>query len=204
MSIPYAYLTPAEIEKVLAVAKKTGPREHAIVLLGYKHGLRVSEVVKLRFTDILGDKLIVRRLKGSLRTIQPLASHTNTLLDEPTVLATWLQARGTGGDRIFTSKKSPSISRQQVFNIFRALATEAGIEPGRRHFHILKHSLACNILGVGTEQSFQPGDKILAYVQQILGHADPKNTLRYLHISDSAAGAVSTQRLNALFTGGAA
>jgi type 1 fimbriae regulatory protein FimB len=64
------YLTPDEVDKLLAAAKTTSHnpiRDYAIVLLMYRHGLRVSEACTLKLSDInleLGE-LYVHRLKGS-------------------------------------------------------------------------------------------------------------------------------------------
>src|SRR5258707_7020670 len=77
------YLKPHELLKVLAEAKKHyGVRELAMFCLAYHHGLRASEICKLLLADIKDGAIDVRRLKGSLHTIQPLKSHDNPLLDE--------------------------------------------------------------------------------------------------------------------------
>jgi type 1 fimbriae regulatory protein FimB len=186
------YLKPAEVLKVLESAKKNGAREHAIVLLGYKHGLRASEIARLTLDDVRGGQINVRRLKGSLHTIQPLASHANPLLDEPTVLKAWLRERGyaDGSQFLFTSRQGSALSRRQIYNLFEDAAIRAGIEKGRRNPHILKHSLASNLLRGGAS---------VAYVQIALGHVDAKNTLRYTNVNDEEAAVVTGQTLDAIF-----
>jgi len=186
------YLKPAEVLKVLESAKKNGAREHAIVLLGYKHGLRASEIARLTLDDVRGGQINVRRLKGSLHTIQPLAPHANPLLDEPTVLKAWLRERGyaDGSQFLFTSRQGSALSRRQIYNLFEDVAMRAGIEKGRRNPHILKHSLASNLLRGGAS---------VAYVQIALGHVDAKNTLRYTNVNDEEAAVVTAQTMDTIF-----
>lgn len=186
------YLKPEEMLKVLEAARQTGPREHAMVLIGYRHGLRASEIASLKLADIQGDKIDVRRLKGSLRTVQPLSGHANPLLDEPSVLAVWLAERGDadGSCFLFTSRQGSGITRRTVYNIFEACAVKAGIEAGRRNPHIMKHSLASNLLRGGAS---------VAYVQIALGHADAKNTMRYMNVSDEEAGTETAKTMDRIF-----
>ncbi len=136
----------------------------------------------------------VYRLKGSLHTVQPLASHANPLLDEPAVLKAWLRERGQGdalGSRIlFNSRQGSALSRRQIYNLFEDVAIRAGIEKGRRNPHILKHSLAGNLLRGGAS---------VAYVQIALGHRDAKNTLRYMNVNDEEAAVVTRQTLDSVF-----
>lgn len=191
------YLKPAEILKVMEAARAAGRREHLMVLLGYKHGLRASEIARLTLDDVKGGKIDVRRLKGSKRTVQPLMSHDNPLLDEPTVLDAWLTERGDadGSQFVFTGRKGSAIGRIQIWKLFNDIAAKAGIEEGRRNPHILKHSLASNLLRGGAS---------VAYVQIALGHADAKNTMRYMNVTDEEAGIETAKTMDAIFAGGAA
>lgn len=186
------YLKPFEVLKVLESAKNHGTREHAIVLLGYKHGLRASEIARLTLDDVRGGMIDVCRLKGSLHTVQPLAAHANSLLDEPAVLKAWLRERGhaDGSAFLFISRQGSALSRRQVYNLFEDVAIRAGIEKGRRNPHILKHSLASNLLRGGAS---------VAFVQIALGHKDGQNTLRYLNVSDEEASVVTRQTLDSVF-----
>ena len=81
------FLTRNELTRVLAEAKKSGAREHAMFLLGYLHGLRATEIANLTLNDIRGGKLRVQRLKGSLKSTQAIEAHA---IDFTTKKLSWL------------------------------------------------------------------------------------------------------------------
>lgn len=124
-----AFLSPEEILAVLRTAKGRGVRDWAMILLAYRHGLRASEVCGLRLPDVdLKDgALSVQRLKGSMKTVQPLYSHRGQpLLDEVTTLRAWLKVRpADGSDYLFTSRKGGRLDRTQFFRVFQAVAKAA-------------------------------------------------------------------------------
>lgn len=186
------YLEAGELLKVLTEAKRKGTREHCMFLMAYHHGLRASEIARLTLDSVKGGKLNVRRLKGSLHTIQPIVGHNNPLLDEKRVLQSWLQDRGDADQSriLFISRQGSGLTRQQVRNLFEDVAMRAGIESGRRTPHILKHTLASHLIRNGADT---------AYVQQALGHADPKSTLSYTHITDNEAAVVKNAVLGRVF-----
>src|SRR5216684_8151971 len=88
-------LTPEEVRKVLKVASES-KRNHAMILLAYRHGMRASEVcgLKLADLDLKNGEITIRRLKGSLKTVQPLSDMPGQpLLSEKRVLRAWLADR---------------------------------------------------------------------------------------------------------------
>jgi site-specific recombinase XerD len=186
------YLETAEILRVLTEAKKRGLREHCMFLLAYRHGLRASEIARLLVTDVRCGQIDVRRLKGSLHTIQPLYEHDNPLLDEKLVLAAWLRERGDADQSkmLFISRQGSGLCRRQIYNLFEDVAFKAGIEPGRRNPHILKHSLASHLIRNGAE---------VAFVQQAMGHRDAKSTLSYTHITSKEAAVVVNRVMGSIF-----
>lgn len=186
------YLETAELIKVLTEAKKRGAREHFMFLAAYHHGLRASEISLLTLADVRNGSIDIRRLKGSKHTIQPLKSHANPLLDEHKALAAWLRERGDadGSKMLFTSRNGSGISRRQIYNLFEDCAFKAGIEAGRRNPHILKHSICSHMVRAGVE---------VAYIQQAMGHSDPKSTISYLHITQSEAAAKVDGALGKIF-----
>src|SRR5438477_1790114 len=117
------HLTPDELLAVLKVARERSSRDWAMILVAYRHGLRASELCELRTADVdlESGSLDIRRLKGSLHTIQPLCRHKGQpLLDEVRALRTWLEerkqmAKSDGSDYLFLSQKGGRLSRVQFF-----------------------------------------------------------------------------------------
>ena len=88
-------LTQDEIFKVLKAASNS-PRDLAMILLAFRHGMRASEItgLELKDLDLKSGEIIIRRLKGSLKTTQPLADlQGQPLLSEKRVLRAWLLCR---------------------------------------------------------------------------------------------------------------
>jgi type 1 fimbriae regulatory protein FimB len=182
------FLTPAEVLAVLKVAKDRSAREHLAILLAYRHGMRASEVcgLKLEHLDIKNRQIEVNRLKGSLRTVQPLAEHkgdNRSLFDELVVLKRYLaERREDGSGYLFLSQKGGALSREQFFRAFRSIALAAGIAPEKCHPHSLKHSRASNLIAGGCG---------LMEVKTILGHKSISSTVQYIGVSDQQASAAA-------------
>src|ERR1700690_2419028 len=100
-------LTPEEILKVLKAASDS-KRNLAMILLAYRHGMRASEVCGLKLSDIdlKNGEITIRRLKGSLKTVQPLSDLAGQpLLSEKRVLKAWLAQRRDASEYVFASQK---------------------------------------------------------------------------------------------------
>jgi integrase len=79
------FLTPEEMLAVLKAARNRSNRDWAMILVSYRHGMRASEICGLRRDDVdpKGESIVIRRLKGSLETCQPLCGQAGQpLLDE--------------------------------------------------------------------------------------------------------------------------
>ena len=187
-------LTPQETLALLKAARKRATRDWAMILLAYRHGLRASEVcgIKLADIDLKSGSISVRRLKGSLHTIQPLYQHRGQpLLDETAALRAWLHKRSQdGSDYLFTSQKGGKLSRIQFFRVFQTVAEIAGLPVEKRHPHVLKHSLASHLVA---------GNANLALVRQALGHRSINSTMQYVGTSDSQAAEALQKALMGLF-----
>jgi type 1 fimbriae regulatory protein FimE len=188
------FLTPEELLAVLRAARRRSVRDHAMILLAYRHGLRASEVCGLKLGDLnLKDgSLVVRRLKGSLTTVQPLYTHRGQpLLDEVAALRACLKQRpADGSDSVFTSQKGGALSREQFFRMFRDIAEEAGLPAGKRHPHVLKHSLASHLVARNVN---------LALVKQALGHRSIGSTMQYVGTTDTQAAEAAHSALMNLY-----
>jgi type 1 fimbriae regulatory protein FimB len=177
-------LTQAEILLVLKLAGSESKRNHAMILLAYKHGLRASEVCALKTTDIdlKNGTITVRRLKGSLKSSQDLLDLPGQpLVSEKRVLRTWLEERATYHDRsdfLFLSQKGGGLDRSAFFRLFQSVAERAGLPIGKRHPHCLKHSLGFFLVEQGVT---------LPSIQQTLGHKSLASTGVYLKVTDTKA-----------------
>jgi site-specific recombinase XerD len=187
-------LSPQEMLALLKAAKNRSTRDWAMILLAYRHGLRASEVcgVKLVDVDLKAGSISIRRLKGSLHTIQPLYQHRGQpLLDEAAALRAWLRKRpADGSDFLFTSQKGGKLGRTQFFRNFQTVAESAGLEVQKRHPHVLKHSLASHLVS---------GNANLALIRQALGHRSISSTMQYIGTSDGQAAEALQKALMGLF-----
>jgi len=187
-------LTPQETLALLKAAKSRSTRDWAMILLAYRHGLRASEVcgLKLADMDLKTGSISIRRLKGSLHTIQPLYQHRGQpLLDETAALRAWLRKRpADGSDYLFTSQKGGKLGRTQFFRNFQTVAESAGLPVEKRHPHVLKHSLASHLVA---------GNANLALIRQALGHRSISSTMQYIGTSDDQAAEALQRALMGLF-----
>jgi integrase len=185
-------LTPEEILKVLKIASES-KRNLAMILLAYRHGMRASEVCDLRLSDLdlKNGEVTIRRLKGSLRTVQPLSDHPGQpLLSEKRVLRAWLAERRDASDFVFVSQKGGRIHRSQFFRAFQSIAERAGLPADRRHPHCLKHALGFALVSANVH---------LTIVKQALGHKNIASTAIYAVPTDEQTGKAVNAALAGLF-----
>ena len=171
-------LSAGEAERLIEAASGATPRalrDKALVELLYGAGLRVSEAVGLEKNGVDLDERAVRVLgKGGKQRVVPLGRHAAEALRR-------YLARGRPHlDRrrrpeLFLNAKGGGLTRSGAFLILRRLAETAGLEPGRVHPHLLRHSFATHLLEGGAD---------LRSVQEMLGHADLSTTELYTHVSD--------------------
>jgi type 1 fimbriae regulatory protein FimB len=165
-----------------------------MILMAYRHGLRASEVCGLSLDDldVKNRAVTLRRLKGSMRTVQPLYEHRGQpLLDEVVALRQWLkQRRDDGSKYVFTSQKGGRLDRTQFFRLFQGHAEAAGLPVEKRHPHVLKHSLGTHLVS---------GNVNLALVKQALGHRSINSTMKYIGTTDGQAAAAVRSAMADLF-----
>jgi type 1 fimbriae regulatory protein FimB len=122
------FLTDAEIKQLLAASRRGrhGQRDYLLVLLAYRHGLRVSELIDVRRSDIdlAQGNIYVRRLKGSIACNHPLAG------DELRAIRSWLRLRGEDkSPLLFLGERGP-LTRQAVNYLFQQIGERAGQKAG--------------------------------------------------------------------------
>lgn len=171
-------LSPAETERLIDAANGSSPRslrDRALVELLYGAGLRVSEAVGLEKGSVALEERVVRVLgKGDKERLVPLgrpaaeAARKYLALGRPHLDRRYRP-------ELFLNARGGPLTRAGAFLILRKLADRAGLEPGRVHPHLLRHSFATHLLEGGAD---------LRSVQEMLGHADLGTTERYTHVSD--------------------
>lgn len=173
-------LTYDELIAVLKTARSQSTRNWCMVLMAFSHGLRASEVCRLRITDIRDGHVTIKRLKGSRDTLHQLVPHRGEpLLDEVKALKLWLTERPTdSGDALFPSQKGGCMSATQFYRIFRAIARECSLPEQKQHPHVLKHTTCTELIR---------HDMNLAKVAAFVGHANIGSTMRYVSVSDAEA-----------------
>jgi len=175
-------LTQQEVLAVLKAASDN-PRDLAMILLAFRHGMRASEVCELEMKDLdlKNNEITIRRKKGSLKTTQPLADVPGQpLLSERRVLRDWLKERGDHPSKhVFVSQKSGKVHRSQFYRIFADAAERAGLPADKRHPHCLKHALGFALVAANVN---------LAVVKQALGHRSIASTAVYTQPTDEMAG----------------
>src|SRR6267378_2055021 len=173
-----------EILAVLKRASKDSLRNHAMILLAFKHGLRASEVCGLRLSDVdlKNGNITVQRKKGSLKSVQNVLDIPGQpLLSEKKVLSAWLKDRaklGDSSDYLFVSQKGGMMDRSAFYRVFSQIAEQAGLPAAKQHPHCLKHSLGFFLVEQGMS---------LPYIQQALGHKYLSSTACYLKVTDDLA-----------------
>jgi site-specific recombinase XerD len=157
-------------EKIIAGLLAVENIKHkTLLLLAYSAGMRISEVIKLKITDINSERMqiTITAAKGKKDRIVTLSSTILKLLREYYKVykpKNWLFEGQT---------KKEHYSARSAQLVFKAAYKDLGLPPSIS-FHSLRHSYATHLLENGTD---------IAYIQKLLGHNDIKTTLRYTHVS---------------------
>jgi len=165
------YLTEAEMKRFLDAARsgRHGVRDYALLLMAYRHGMRVSELIDVRLSDVdlVTARLFVRRKKGSLSTHQPIEG------DELRAIKAWLRQRSLNNSSncspfLFLSERGP-MTRQAVSYLVGQTGRRADLS-SRVHPHTLRHSCGYYLANRGYDTRL---------IQDYLGHRNIAHTVRY-------------------------
>ena len=163
------YLTQDELKRLLGVI--TSKRDKAIFLIAYRHGLRASEVgmLKLQDADVQRGRIRIIRLKHSLSGEYPMQP------DEIKALKTWTKERKDTNPWLFPSQRGSPISRFTLDKLIKSYGQKAGIPADKRHFHVLKHSIATHLRDANAD---------IGFVKDWIGHRNIQNTMVYADMSN--------------------
>ena len=173
-------LTVQEIDEMIAcidMSKPEGQRNRAIIETMYGCGLRVSELVGLRLSQIFVDEqYVVVTGKGDKQRAVPISGVALEQIAEyvETTRSSQVVKRGCE-DVLFLNRRGGQLTRVMVFYIIKQLAQLAGIRKTVSP-HTLRHSFATHLLEGGAN---------LRAIQQMLGHESITTTEIYLHIDRS-------------------
>ncbi len=166
-----------EIEKLLQspnVKEKLGLRDKAMLELFYSSGLRVTELINLKISDLYFSDGVIRVLgKGSKQRLIPIGSSAVKWIREyMKTLRPLLEKKMKSENIIFLNNRGTKLSRMGVWKIVDKYVKAAKIEK-EFHPHTFRHSFATHLLEGGAD---------LRAVQEMLGHADISTTQIYTHI----------------------
>ncbi|MEG0499864.1 MAG: site-specific tyrosine recombinase [Rikenellaceae bacterium] len=169
-------LSVEQIDEILAaidLSEKFGHRNKAIIEVLYSCGLRVSELITLRCSDLFFEDGYLRVMgKGTKQRLVPV---NDRLIKE---VAIYLSQRGTmkvdakSSDFLFLSARGTTLTRVMIFMIIKDLAAKAGIKK-KISPHTFRHTFATHLLKGGAD---------IRAVQEMLGHQSILTTEIYTHL----------------------
>lgn len=164
------FLSDVEIKLLLEASKKTRhpKRNYLLLLMMYRHGLRVSEAIAIKKSDvnIRESRIWINRLKSGLSVEHPISG------DELRAIKRYFNSRKDNLPWLFVNERGLPFTRQAVNYIIRAVALKAELE--NVHPHTLRHSCGFYLANMGYD---------LRLVQDYLGHRDPKHTAHYTRVA---------------------
>ena len=177
------HLTLLEVDRLLAATKdnpRTGLRDRCLILLMFRHGLRVTEACAMRMDQVdLESKILqVQRLKGGLSTTQPLRTEEIRLLkgwmaERERWLRQWRKSGGPGAalerHALFLSTRGTALSRKTFWALLRRYGELAGLALPP-HPHMLRHACGFALADQGADTRL---------IQDYLGHRNIQHTVRY-------------------------
>src|SRR5690242_13659172 len=167
------YLTPDEVDRMITAARRTdgrlADRDALLIMMAYRHGLRASELIALRWDqiDLKQGTLAVARLKHGSPSTHPLRG------PELRTLRAWKREQGESTPYVFTSLRGGPMTRRTVHRVVAEAAKAAGIEFAVQP-HMLRHATGFFLANAGQDTRA---------IQLYLGHKNIQHTVRYTELA---------------------
>lgn len=172
-------LTTEEVDRLEAsidLSKPEGHRNKAIIEVLFSCGLRVTELVEMKLSNIFRDEMFLRITgKGSKERLVPLSKKALRELDNWFSVRSLMKIKNGEQDYVFLSRRGAHLTRTMILIMIKQQAIEAGITKTISP-HTLRHSFATELLKGGAD---------LRFIQAMLGHEDIGTTEIYTHIDTS-------------------
>ncbi|HEA30534.1 MAG TPA: site-specific tyrosine recombinase XerD [Leeuwenhoekiella sp.] len=173
-------LSTEEIDKLIAaidLSKAEGTRNQAILETLYGCGLRVSELLDLKLSDLFFEEgFILVTGKGDKQRFVPIAQDTQKHITRYTTdIRLHQPAKPQFKDTLFLNRRGARLTRAMIFTIVKNAAKISGIEKTISP-HTFRHSFATHLLQNGAD---------LRAIQQMLGHESITTTEIYMHVDRS-------------------
>ncbi|MCB0754775.1 MAG: site-specific tyrosine recombinase XerD [Flavobacteriales bacterium] len=170
-------LSQTEVEKLINsvdLSKPEGERNRTILETLYSSGLRVSELVELKISNIYFNDGFMRILgKGSKERLVPLGGiASKRITDYIKLIRSHVNIKKGAEDHVFLNRRGAPLTRVMIFNIVKQAAIDAGIKKNISP-HTLRHSFATHLVEGGAD---------LRAVQDMLGHESITTTEIYTHL----------------------
>lgn len=173
-------LSLKEIDTLVSAIDLSGPqgeRNRSIIETLYGCGLRVSELISLKLSDLFLEEGFIKITgKGNKQRFVPISAHTQKYIAiYCSEIRNHQQIQKGNEDILYLNRRGKQLTRAMVFTIVRRLAKKAGITK-KISPHTFRHSFATHLLENGAD---------LRSIQQMLGHESITTTEIYVHTDHS-------------------
>lgn len=173
-------ISTEEIDSLITaidLSSPEGERNRAILETLYGCGLRVSELVNLRLSDLFFEEGFIQVTgKGDKQRFVPISEYTQKLINiYRKEIRVHVPVKKEASDTLFLNRRGNKLTRAMIFTIVKRLAEKAGIKK-KISPHTFRHSFATHLLENGAD---------LRAIQQMLGHESITTTEVYMHVDRS-------------------